>query len=183
MVVWLNLYNAFVQIEIEARGPGELDKDMFTEELFTVAGEHISLDMIEHGILRGNKWKYGLGYVPGGQLPGRIRHWRCKRPDPRIHFLLNCGAASCPVIRIITEENLHDELKQAEEDYLNENVVIEEDNNILSVPGLMRFYLGDFGGTRGIKSRIGLYKEVDGLKMRFEKFDWSPMPYKIKGAY
>ena len=104
---------------------------MFSEEIFTVAGVHLSLDIIEHGILRGNKWKYGFGYVHGGHLPSKIRYWKCKKIDYRIHFLLNCGAASCPVIRVLSESNLDSELNAAEK-YFVQTEITKNEIKILS---------------------------------------------------
>lgn len=179
LIFWINVYNAFVQIEMQNSGLDKIYASMFTEELFTVAGEFVSIDMIEHGVLRGNRWKYGFGYVHGGHLPGRIRHWKCKKVDPRIHFLLNCGASSCPVIRVLTEENLDDELKMAESDFITEEVKEASRKEIL-VPSLFLYYLGDFGGFRGIRRRLRRYLDVEKKKIRFSKFDWSPEPFKMK---
>jgi hypothetical protein len=180
LVFWINLYNSFVQIELQNSGTQKIYTSMFTEELFTLAGEFMSLDMIEHGILRGNKWKYGLGFIPGGHLPGRIRHWKCKTPESRIHYLLNCGAASCPVIRVLDEKNLGQELEMAERDFILQEVNIDKATKTVHIPGLMLYYYSDFGGKKGIRQTIEKYKQTKGMKLKFGRFDWSLEPFKIK---
>jgi hypothetical protein len=179
-IVWINLYNAFTQVEMKSNTQGKIYASMFTEELFTVAEEPTSLDMIEHGILRGNKWKYGLGFIHGFQLPSRIRHWKCKNPDPRIHFLLNCGAKSCPVIRVLTPLNITKELEEAEKDYILQEVDVIAHERKMLVPGLFLYYLGDFGGKRNVRKRIEKYIPKNKCRLSFTKFDWHPEPMKIK---
>lgn len=62
---WVNCYNAFVQDVLRTNPAVYEDKrEFFGSARFTVAGTSLSLDDIEHGILRSSKWKYGLGYVP-----------------------------------------------------------------------------------------------------------------------
>merc|ERR1719184_519606 len=59
---------------------------------------------------------------------------RCKvsltKLDPRLHFALNCGARSCPPIRIYTEERINSQLEMATESFLSQevNVVAKEAN-------------------------------------------------------
>lgn len=180
MIVWINLYNAYTQLELQNSKTGKIYASMFTEELFTVAGQSISLDIIEHGILRGNTWKYGFGYIKGFQLPSRLRHWKCKNPDNRIHFLLNCGAASCPIIRVLDNVNLSHELHMAEKEFIENEVWVEHDQRKLRISGLFLFYLGDFGGKRGLLNLFGKYIECPSYSIKFLKFDWSTQPYKVK---
>ena len=67
-VFWINIYNALVQIELHEMTSEKVDKSIFSKKVIEIAGESMSLDNIEHGILRGNFWKYGLGFLPGGYL-------------------------------------------------------------------------------------------------------------------
>ena len=58
---------------------------------------------MEHGVLRANK-----GHPASGEpefAASDPRHSvSLSVVDPRIHFALNCGARSCPPIRVYTEE-------------------------------------------------------------------------------
>ena len=60
---WLNIYNAFTQIGLKGNPSAYTKRNkFFTKKFFHVAGEDISLDLIEHGILRKSKAKYSLGH-------------------------------------------------------------------------------------------------------------------------
>lgn len=79
LAYWINLYNAGALILAgEAYATGERSvlrlPGAFTRPLVRVAGEHLSLDNIEHGKVR----RFG---------------------DPRIHAALVCGSVSCPTLR------------------------------------------------------------------------------------
>lgn len=92
---------------------------------YDVGGLVYSADDIENGVLRGNKpgaanpWAFlGLPQFSKGQFPDQgdpRRKLIALKPDPRIHFALNCGARSCPPIRIFTPENLDEGLEAAGE--------------------------------------------------------------------
>ncbi len=53
---WLNIYNAFVQ-KLLTDNPGKFKKrnSFFSDQQITLAGRQLSLDDIEHGILRRSK--------------------------------------------------------------------------------------------------------------------------------
>ena len=61
-----------------------------------VACRALSLNAIEHGLLRRSRWRFGAGVrrepVP---LSAFERQHRVARVDPRVHFALNCAAGSC----------------------------------------------------------------------------------------
>src|SRR5687768_3262209 len=61
---WLNIYNGFVQ-KILTENPGKYKNRnaFFKDKQIEIAGEHLSLDDIEHGILRRSKIKWSLGYL------------------------------------------------------------------------------------------------------------------------
>ena len=61
---WINIYNANIQL-ILSKSP-ELFEDrgkFFTKKLITIAQKEISFDDIEHGIIRGSKFKLALGLI------------------------------------------------------------------------------------------------------------------------
>ncbi|MEF8872985.1 MAG: DUF547 domain-containing protein, partial [Haloarculaceae archaeon] len=107
LAFWSNLYNAGTQRLLDTHS--ELYESplrslrFFSIPAVRVAGHSLSLDDIEHGLLRGRS-KYGLGYLPRF-LPDTFEmRYRLDSVDPRIHFALNCGAESCPAIRAYTPE-------------------------------------------------------------------------------
>lgn len=46
-------------------------------------------------------------------LDGGGRVASSSQVDPRIHFALNCGARSCPPVKLFTPDGLHGELQAA----------------------------------------------------------------------
>ena len=78
LAYWINAYNAFVLKGVIAAYPvgsvaeiGGLD-GFFRKARYTIGGQELTLDDIENQIIR-PRYK-----------------------DPRIHFVVNCGAISCP---------------------------------------------------------------------------------------
>ena len=98
--VWINLYNAATQRLMDRDAAAYARRArFFRQPAVTVAGTTLSLDTIEHGLLRRSRLKLGLGYI-GYPFAGRFaRRFRVARVDPRIHFALNCAARELPADR------------------------------------------------------------------------------------
>ncbi len=96
---WLNIYNAYVQILLK-ENPGKYKKrsQFFGDKQIVIAGHRLSLDKIEHGIIRHSKIKWSLGHLNKIFPGGFEKKARVNKVDYRIHFALNCGAKSCPPI-------------------------------------------------------------------------------------
>lgn len=173
---WLDIYNAAV---VRAGAVDLLDRRVrwrqFGRRSLVVAGERLSLDGIEHGLLRRSRWKLGLGYVGNPRPSGFERAHRVRRVDPRIHFALNCGATSCPPIAAYDRERLDEQLELATTNYLRAET--RRDGDALRVPSLLLWYIGDFGGPPGIR-RLLREAGVAGWSrpLRFAAWDWRPRP-------
>src|SRR5690606_6960557 len=96
LAYWLNVYNALSVREIlphvaGTRGDISLPATLWSEKSARIAGQKLSLNDIEHGILR-PVWK-----------------------DHRIHFGLNCASMDCPNMdsRAYTAATVRDQLKSA----------------------------------------------------------------------
>ena len=99
LAFWLNVYNAYIQIKLkENSGQYVKRSQFFSTKSIVIAGQKLSLDAIEHGILRHSKTKLSLGYFTKWFPNTFEKTHRLKAVDYRIHFALNCGAASCPPI-------------------------------------------------------------------------------------
>ncbi|MDZ7745495.1 MAG: DUF547 domain-containing protein [Halobacteriales archaeon] len=107
---------------------------------------------------RGSQWKYGLGYVPNPFASTFVRRHRVAEPDFRIHFALNCGAASCPAVAAYDAETVEANLDAATKSYLRSETLVEE--RTAYVPRLLLWYRGDFGGRSGIRRILREYDVV-----------------------
>jgi hypothetical protein len=77
---------------------------------YIIAGQVFSFSDIEHGIIRGNT-RFGLALKPPFSAEGDPRLEFVLPLDNRIHFALNCGAASCPPVKTFSPEALQEELR------------------------------------------------------------------------
>ena len=175
LAFWLNVYNAATGAALLAEPERFEDRrQFFGEPIVTVAGTDLSLDQIEHGILRGSQWKYGLGYVPNPFPSAFVRRHRVADPDPRVHFALNCGAASCPAVVAYDATDVDEQLDVAAASYLRSETVVED--GTARVPRHLLWYRGDFGGRSGIRALLREYDAIDPdsiSRIRYREYDWS----------
>lgn len=177
LAAWLNLYTAFVLLELRS-DPTQFEskRSFFADRFVAVAGERFSLDEIEHGILRAGQWKYGLGYLRWPFYRDRVSKLALDRVDYRIHFALHCGAAGCPTISAYTPDEIDTQLDRTTRDYLDEIVEYDADRNVVRVPRHCLWYRGDFGGRSGIRRMLYEYEQVPAgaaPRLRYASYDWS----------
>lgn len=94
----VNAYNAQVLARVLASPRAQnLDRqgllDDFFQQPVTVAGQSMTLNQLEHGVLRRQ------ASVDGAAVPAGLRALRPSRVDYRIHAALNCAAVSCPPLQ------------------------------------------------------------------------------------
>lgn len=180
---WCNIYNARVQ-ELINKHDYDLQstKDRFSllyRNRMGVFGRSLSLQRIEHEVLRKGELSFGLGYLPDPSaylfsIPGTPNQL-----DYRIHFLLNCGAVSCPLIRPIQPDDFDEVAERAADQYISEETVVDE--NTVRAPRIFLWYVGDFGGIKGVKSTVNRHTgiEFSDKRLRFKKYKWinSDNPY------
>lgn len=135
-VYWVNLYNALTldvildhypvasirDIDIS---PGFFADGPWGKTLFEVEGRAVSLDDIEHRILR--------------------PIWR----DPRVHYAVNCAAIGCPNLlstayTAATREQL---LAEGAAAFVNHDRGCRIENGQLRVSSIYRWFEEDFGGN------------------------------------
>jgi hypothetical protein len=138
---FVNLYNALTIHAFAELGPpaeNSLARLLFNAQAsYVVGGHRLSLNDMENGVLRGNR---GVSMWPrpfGSSVISDPRLRLCVDvPEPRIHFVLNCGAASCPPIRFLTADKLEGQLALATSLFLynTENFSVEVINSQTSRP-------------------------------------------------
>jgi hypothetical protein len=175
---WLNVYNAGAHHRLRA-DPSLYDRRtrFFRRDLLTVAGHDLSLDDVEHGLLRRSLTAWGLGYVPRLRPDAFERTHRVAERDPRVHFALNCGAASCPPIAAYEADRVDEQLRLATESYLEMEVTYDAATNLVRVPRLFLWFPGDFGGRSGTRAFLRAHGAVPAdagrVRLRYRSYDWS----------
>lgn len=96
----------------------------FKDKPIVLGGRSLTLNELEHGVIR-------KGFL-----------------DPRIHFALNCGAASCPPLkaRAIADGATEEELESAARDFVNDpsNARFDAASGTLHLSKIFDWYADDF---------------------------------------
>ena len=165
---WINLYNALTVEIILQHYPvdsiREISYSLFgsgpwREKLIKVEGEALTLDDIEHRILR-PIWK-----------------------DPRIHYAVTCAAIGCPSLQptAYKANNTDAMLDQAAREFINHARAVSVNYGELRVSRIYDWFVQDFGGNdAGVISHLNQYagtKLQDSLNGRKRigqyHFDWT----------
>ena len=179
---WLNIYNAYIQILL-LENP-ELFEDrnswfgynFFSSPQITIAGKELSFDDIEHGIMRRSTIKISLGYLRSWLVDDFVERFWWYEIDPRIHFVLNCGAASCPYIAPMDPDRVEEQLDRGAKEYLAETTDYDTENGELEVTRLISWFRGDFGGVSGAVEMIkgyGIIPQKADPSVSFKEYDWT----------
>ncbi len=172
MAYWINLYNALTVnlilnhypiSTIKKTGKGWLSFGPWDDAIAEIAGQLLTLNDIEHKILR-PIWK-----------------------DPRIHYAVNCASLGCPNLaaRAYTAENVDRLLEQGAVDYINHTRGVKFTDNKLMVSSIYHWYIEDFGGSQqGLLRHLKQYARPD-LKQALttykgsidHDYDWSLNEY------
>lgn len=157
LAFWINEYNALVAHGISTLGIRQSVwevPDFFERVSYRVGDLVFSADEIEHGLLRGNRPHPVTGMTSFEPSDARLRY-AIMPFDPRIHFTLNCGARSCPPVRVYQPERLNEQLDAAARAFVNEHVTLE--GGRLMASELFKWFRADFGelpgGLAGVLTR------------------------------
>lgn len=174
LAFWVNTYNAFIQYQLLADPTLFDDRSSFYKnESINIGGRQFSFDLIEHGIIRNSRWKYGLGYIQKWFSNDLEKQFRLKGKDGRVHFALNCGAISCPPVAVYNDLVLDSQFDEVIRFYLPK--VTSHDNNKVTTSPLFSWFRGDFGGTSGVKEFLKKYDIIDvgDSELEYEIYDWT----------
>lgn len=167
---WVNLYNALtVRVVVDhypvasirdiSISPGLFSRGPWGKKLVRVAGRALSLDDIEHGILRPD---FG---------------------DARVHYAVNCASWSCPDLAMEPYEGatLDTQLDAAARRYVNSPRGALIRNGRLTASSIYSWYKEDFGRTEaGILAELRKYAEPERaaalakiVRVSSYDYDWS----------
>jgi len=184
---WINLYNVIVIHGVIALGIRDSVKEVwnFFRGIYYQVGDYpFTPDDIEHGLLRGNRRPpYSLFRRFRGGDP-RL-NFLVAPLDPRIHFTLVCGSASCPFIDVYTPENLEWELDTAARSFINSPAVaLDRAQNKISLSSIFKWYGPDFGAGQGERlrfiaghldnqeDRVFIEEHGHSLQVTYQPYDW-----------
>ena len=183
---WINTYNAFVQLSIEKHAPDLLNRKarirFFSARTISVSGIFLSLNNIEHGMLRHSSVWWSLGYLQKLRVSNFEKKLRLPL-DYRIHFALNCGAASCPAIAFYEPGNLDEQLDNAMLGFLEGTVRFEARSKTVYLSPIFKWYYNDFGGRKGIISllwRLHLIPANGKIRIRYSDYNWDVLVRKFQ---
>ena len=136
LAYWVNLYNALtVKVLLDSYpvasirdigiSPGWFTVGPWRKKLIRVEGQELSLDDIEHRILR--------------------PIWR----DPRIHYVVSCASTGCPNLGrdAYTGATIEATLTDAARQYVNGGRGVMFDGGELYVSSIYKWFREDFGGS------------------------------------
>ena len=178
---WVNVYNGYTQHFLKT-DPALYLKNRskyFGLEQVDIAGDRVSLEDIEHGVLRRGATTLSLGHVRTLALRSPfIQRYAVDAVDYRIHFALNCGARSCPPVLPYTAEAVNAQLDASSRDYLAREVRYDAARQKVGVPALLRWFSADFdGGSReaklGILRRYGALPADATPDIEYRDYDWT----------
>lgn len=174
---WINIYNSFIQIKL-SKNPEYFENRgiFFGTPLMIIAGKALSFDDIEHGIIRGSKLKLSLGLIKNPFANQYEKKLRTKKEDGRVHFALNCGAKSCPLVAVYDAENFNAKIDEVAKSFLTKMSTYNEEEDKVSTTPLFSWFRGDFDGKKGIRNLLTKYDvipENSKPKIEYTGYDWT----------
>ena len=155
LAYFINAYNAVTVKLILDKYPLKSIRNLVTPwrfKRFTLNGEKVSLNHIEHEILR-------------------------KMNEPRIHFAINCASASCPkLINVAFESHtMEKQLEQVTRDFINDPKRNKLSEKKIEISRIFQWFSDDFGNK---KERIAFIRKYanqpfnENPKVSFLTYDW-----------
>jgi hypothetical protein len=166
--VWANLYNALTVQVVLGRYPVRSIRDIKSSPLalgpwkdkrITVQGARLSLDDIEHNILR--------------------KQWR----EPRVHYSVNCASVGCPNLgrRGWRSESLEADLTTAARAFINSPRGVRATSaGQVRVSSIYQWFKADFGNSdAGVLAHLRQYAapalaaQLANARIAGNDYDWS----------
>jgi hypothetical protein len=163
LAFYINAYNAHTMKAVIDRYPLKSvldvkDPDFFKGAMHKVAGEEITLDVLEN-----KKIREGFS-------------------EARIHFVVNCASTSCPVLRrdALTAANLEANLEAGAKHYVTQETKIDAGKKTIDTSNIFNWFKDDFIKSSGsVQAFLAKYiegTEADAIKdhtLTFHEYDWT----------
>ena len=166
LAYWINVYNAYtVKLivdfyptkSIRDLGPRikiPLIKDVWHYKFFKIAGVDMSLDEVEHSILRK------------------------EFEEPRIHFAINCASVSCPPLlnEAFVASNLENQLMRVTTTFVNDTSRNKISNQSAQLSSIFSWFKGDFTKKGTLIEFLNRYSKVKisaNARISFLDYNWN----------
>ncbi len=79
--------------------------------------------------------------------------------EPRIHFVVNCASASCPILQrdALTKDNLVELMEKGTKAYIAQETKVDIKKKVVDTSKIFEWYKDDFEGKGGVKGFIAAY--------------------------
>lgn len=160
LAFWINVYNAVTVELVLEHYPLDSIKDIdgggllgspWKLERVTIGGRALTLDQIEHDIIRG------------------------EFDDPRIHFAVNCASVGCPPLaaRAYVGDRLDEQLDAATRRAVDDPTWVDLSgctgsygDGVIHLTKIFEWYRDDFGGEDGVRAFLARHRPDDALRLR-----------------
>ncbi|MDL0121692.1 MULTISPECIES: DUF547 domain-containing protein [Halobacterium] len=146
---WLNVHGALVE---RARATGQHAR--------RIAGTRRTAADITHDILRADRWRHGLGYLPDPFPSPFARRYRLDELDERVHFATRIARHAPGLAVTFTAANVDAQLDALTDTYLDHAADYNPDAQVARAPRVCLWYRGDFGGASGIRSLLAAHDVI-----------------------
>ncbi len=185
VALWVNAYNAITVFGVtgarDANPDFRVDDggfEFFRNAQWDVGGMRLSLDQIEHGILRGDAQHDSVTSITDPEVLAQIAaEAEAVAPfDPRLHFAINCASRSCPDLRpgAYTGKDLELQLAEQTERFLMDPTKGAGPNGISA---LFDWFRQDFEAVAPVGELIEMWRPggLDGVAVdTYLQYDWAP---------
>ncbi|WP_425666092.1 DUF547 domain-containing protein [Vibrio tubiashii] len=157
---WVNLYNAITvnlilddyPVKSITKLGGLFSFGPWGDEVVTIAGKKLTLNDIEHRILR--------------------PIWN----DPRTHYAVNCASLGCPNLQTqaFTADNTKQLLEQAAKEFINSDKGVLQLKGKTQLSSIYDWFAEDFGNKQELIQHLAKYRpELTNLNGKFSyEYDW-----------
>lgn len=171
--------HAFVEVGIPESSIAKLR--FYDSVKYRIGRGTYSFNDIENGLLRANA-KAPYHFFRQFSSTDWRKSLALEKVEKRIHFALNCGAKSCPLVKSYTVDGFEDEIRLATEAFVEDEGNVSVEGKTLSLSQIFNWYSADFGNSdelvlflvdhaRG-KKREEL-RELKHWKVKYKKYDWT----------
>lgn len=177
---FFNLYNLLIfHAKLVFGHPTDLIKrgKFFNDAAYVIAGKRITSVELEHEVLRRRMMADD----------DRIS-WRLRSIEPRMHFILNCGAQSCPGVQPVGVKEVEEVLTDATRTFIDTNVKVDLTKNRVTLSRLWKWFRKDFtplsdsddallswiadGASEAVQTKLSIVMKKD-YKIKFDVYDWA----------